>query len=196
MMTSKTQQVSNVTNNIIYKIWRNGNPDKGVLSKLRQFKSIDEAQPVWSALLPSIPDEMLSNSDNPTYEEQAIFAAVHLYAMNQQSKDYCVHDVSYGDGKGIPLFKALRQLAINPDNAIGINRQINQLFGVTSFQQTEKFLTHTIQIAIGMSGHLIIDYGRLASDLYNFQFNRESAKRVHFVWGQDYFGNTDTTDNK
>lgn len=190
-MASKSQEVGNVVNRIIYKLWNNNNPDKGALSKLRQIKDIEHAQEVWDVLLPSIPDDMLSTRDESTKEERAIFAAVRLYAINQQSTDYCVHDVSFGDGKGISLFKALHTIAMNPDNAITINRQINQLFGVTSFQQTEKFLTHTIKIASGMNNHLIVDYSLLARDLYSFQFNRESAKNVHFRWGQQFFGNGD-----
>lgn len=84
------------TRNIILRLYNDGQPNKAALAEIRTATTLNSprAQSLWPVMLAYLPEGMLSRSGQPTKEETAIYTAVRLYALHQQSIERCVYGSS------------------------------------------------------------------------------------------------------
>lgn len=193
-----------VTERIIDQIYKNEN-SKAVLAGLRQTKTIlsPRAQVLWPFLIANLKNEeccVLSQGGVPTREEVAIYEALRLYAIHQQSVDICVHrscslsritstDAASKQEKpllGKPFFKAFSELR-NDETKKALDRRMRSFLGTTHPKSVFNMLVHLVGILKASEANFQVDYALLASDLYWFQYDYTAASRVRLQWGRDYY---------
>ncbi|MFT8728189.1 MAG: type I-E CRISPR-associated protein Cse2/CasB [Liquorilactobacillus ghanensis] len=187
-------KIQNITAQIIYTLYSDGNLDKAVLASARSCAAITDqkAQKVWPIMLASLNDNMLSRTGEPTYSETAIYSAIHFYAIYQQGKEALVYGNSGSEvsDDGLQLFQTLANLRKRDETRVALDRRVQAILGTTNITSLINGLTHLIEILKSnyMSNNLQkIDFAKLASDLYKFQLGYEYANEVRLIWGQQYF---------
>ncbi|WP_201330635.1 type I-E CRISPR-associated protein Cse2/CasB [Lactobacillus nasalidis] len=195
-------EIENVTERIIRQLYNNGNTDKASLSALRSASTIDgyRAQKVWPVFLSNLDENWLSKDGRATRVENAIFAAVRMYALHQQASDYCVfarkvfvkktekkEKKDKNDVSGLELFEALNHLKQNADSPEALDRRVQALLGTSNFTAVIDQLVHLMQIIKSKKNNVQIDYARLAGDLYKFQLGYRQANEVRLHWGEQYY---------
>lgn len=182
------RRISQITQRLMV-LLTNGDPhNKALLAGLRVADEITspQARIAWPVLIGQLDDNMLSQDGRPTYAENAIFTALHLFALHQQGLEESVAGNAH-DGEAIRFFAALAQLRQNADDRVATDRRVEQLLGMTSFEGIRNALTRAEAILKASKGGIKVDYAALAADLYAFQFSYEAANRVLLRWGQDYY---------
>ncbi|KAE9564830.1 CRISPR-associated Cse2 family protein [Companilactobacillus paralimentarius DSM 13238 = JCM 10415] len=177
-------KIEKVTDRVIRSLWRDGKPDKAVLSNVRGAATLlsRQAQSVWPVMMANLDEKMLSRDGRPTYAETAVYAAIRFYAIHQQGQTQFVYSSVHGDdeNKGVSLFKALAQLRNQPDRQEALDRRVKALLATSNVASMIQSLSHSIKI----------DYALLAQDLYDAQFGVDVANQVHLRWGQQYYWST------
>lgn len=193
-MTNKIKpfDIKNVTASIITELYSNGNLDKATLASIRGASSFtsQRAQAVWPIMMAKMEPEMLSRTGEPTYAEIAIYAALRFYAISQQGKDQFTYArwSKNGDTEGVTLFQVLANARQREADRIRFDRRIQPLLSVNNVNRVINELTHLVEMVKNSSQP--IDYAVLASELYSFQLNHETANQVRLRWGQQYFYET------
>ena len=115
--------------------------------------------------------------DEPLPEEHAVFAAVTLYAVHQQSRrDTSMHHRGYSIGRSARLLG--RRIA---DEAV--RRRFTALGTSTTWDETVHHARGLIQ---QLRQHSIpLDYGRFARDLFDLHVGY--GDRVRMSWGRDFY---------
>lgn len=116
--------------------------------------------------------------DGPTREEAAVFSAVTLFALHQQSRrDASVHRRGYSFGRSARLLSrrsspdAVRRRFVAVGTATTLDELVTHARGlIQQFRQYE----------------LPLDYARFARDLFILG-GPSGADSVRTVWGRDYF---------
>lgn len=74
-------KIEKVTDRIIRSLWRDGKPDKAVLSNVRGAATLlsRQAQSVWPVMMANLDEKMLSRDGRPTYAETAVYAAIRFF---------------------------------------------------------------------------------------------------------------------
>ncbi|WEV51051.1 type I-E CRISPR-associated protein Cse2/CasB [Lactobacillus sp. ESL0731] len=188
--------IRKITAKIIDRLYDNGNLDKAALASLRSAATItsQRAQNVWPLLMKYLPEQFLSKNGEPTIGEIAVFAAIRLYAIQQQGKDELVCGDSTkkkakdnAEADGVSLFTALSKLRANEDVRVALDRRIQPLLATNNIASVINSLTHLVEIQKATNQAVKIDYPLLAQDLYDFQTNYHRAGNVRLSWGQQYF---------
>lgn len=184
--------VATITHSIISELYGNGNPDKAILSGLREAETIDSkrAESVWPVLFEKLDDRYLSGSPDgrPTWAETAIYTALRCYAIYQQGSESIVYESSIGpESTGKPLFTALASLRTHEDMEIALDRRLQNLFSSRAFLSTIKAVTQLVRILKSSGLNLKIDFAQLAQDLYKFQKSFEAANQIRLKWGRQYY---------
>lgn len=185
-----TFEIEKTTRQIIYALYRDGNPDKAVLASLRDAVSMTSrrAQVVWPIMMANLPKEQLSRDGVPTRAEVAVYTAIRFYAIHQQGKEPLVYGPAGGDtATGMTLMSALANLRRSEDLRTALDRRVKPLLATTSVTGVVNELTHLVNILKAKNENQKIDYARLAQDLYGLQASYEQANRVRLRWGQQYF---------
>lgn len=185
-----TFEIEKTTRQIIYALYRDGNPDKAVLASLRDAVSVTSrrAQVVWPIMMANLPKNQLSRDGVPTRAEVAVYTAIRFYAIHQQSEEQLVYGPAGGDmSAGTTLMSALANLRRNEDLRTAMDRRVKPLLATTSVTGVVNELTHLVKILKAKNENQKIDYARLAQDLYGLQASYEQANRVRLRWGQQYF---------
>ncbi|QIB68681.1 type I-E CRISPR-associated protein Cse2/CasB [Aminipila butyrica] len=178
-----SKELYQVTARIIFKLGTRLelSETKAILSRLRNSigRDVSETVSIWPLVFEEVPLEYLSTSGTPTYQENAILAALQLYALHQQGRSESVHE-SPGNSVG----KALHN--IRDLNNTALDRRFNALITSGNFKELTTHLRHLISILKQEKGTKI-DYAKLAEDFYWYQMSPESANRMRMRWGQDYY---------
>ncbi|MFT3983833.1 MAG: type I-E CRISPR-associated protein Cse2/CasB [Lachnospiraceae bacterium] len=178
-----SEELYKVTARIIYKLGERLelSETKAILSRLRNSigRDISETIAIWPLLFEEVPLEYLSKNGIPTNQENAILAALQLYALHQQGKSKSVHE-STGNNIG----KALHD--IRDTNNTALDRRFNALITSGNFKELITHLRHLISI-FKQEADTKIDYAKLAKDFYWYQMSSESANRMRMRWGQGYY---------
>lgn len=185
------QTIRSATTRIIKTLYADGNQDKALLASLRGSTTLTSprAEPVWPLLFSVLDDRWLSRTGEPTSAETAIFTALRLYAIHQQSNSASVYasSVPYEEAEGKTIFGFLATLRQNPDSRAALDRRVQQLLTTTNIGSLFNALTHLASIIKATDHGVKIDYPNLAEDLYWFQQSYEQANAVKLRWGQDYY---------
>lgn len=178
---------------ILWHLYGNGNLNKAVLAGARHAVSMTspQAQAVWPVMMAELTKPMLSRDGKPTYAETATYAAIRLFAINQQGTETCVYAPSFNNGnedaEGVSLFFALASLRQKDDARVALDRRVQALLATTNVDSVINSLVHLVSILKANQRTRQIDYALLADDLYHFQMSYEQANRVRLNWGRQYF---------
>lgn len=178
-----SEELYKVTARIIYKLGERLelSETKAILSRLRNSigRDISETIAIWPLLFEEVPLEYLSKNGIPTNQENAILAALQLYALHQQGKSKSVHESTDNN-----IGKALHD--IRDTNNTALDRRFNALITSGNFKELITHLRHLISI-FKQEADTKIDYAKLAEDFYWYQMSSESANRMRMRWGQGYY---------
>lgn len=156
----------------------------GVLAALRQAGPTAGNDPrVWNLLFEGMPPELEGRGTDPSYAEQAVQAAFHLFAHHQQSMTEPMHR------RGVPFGTAVGQLA---RSRAGEKEKFDDAT-LKRFQGAAMAHTHDARVMLlrqlvsmmraEKSPTIGFDYGHLAADLFRFQFP-DRASNVRLAWGR------------
>jgi CRISPR system Cascade subunit CasB len=143
---------------------------------------------VWEWTLNELPEQLLSQSGEPTYGEWAIHTAMTLYAFHQQGKDIKIANMSTPQ---IMLGHGIRRLSLarmkgkgDQEEDQGVVRRYQAIISSNSFSELTSHLKGIIQLL--KAADIPLDYPRLAADLYEFQFP-QNRNKLRLLWGQQYY---------
>ena len=158
------------------------NSRKAMLANLRRGvgRIPGDAPELWGIFLQDMPLELQSKNGTPTAGEWAVYLALTLYALHQQSQhtDMNMPDISLGS--------AVRRLADGEPEGSPSFRRFQKLLTASSIQEIAHYLRGMIQLLRDKA--IPLDYSRLAKELYLSQF-QTTAPQVRLLWGQDYYYN-------
>lgn len=154
---------------------------RATLANLRRGigKSPGDMPELWGLILADLPEELLSKTGEPTKGEWAVYTALTLYAMHQQSKNICMHE----DGTG--LGTAVGKLVKIEEERERITRRFNMFASSSDIEEVSIHLRGLIRL-LRKEG-IALDYVKLACDLYDFQWREDSQAKVRLRWGQDFY---------
>lgn len=201
---SKVESIKQTVRQIIVTYFQVGDPRKrnrerpvnAMLAFLRRGvgKSPGDLPELFGFFLQEMPEELSGGKGDggtPTAAEWAIYLALTLYAVHQQSRNpqkdpMHKHEVRFGS--------AVRDLAKKrkekPEES-GILSRFNALMTAKSMPERANHLRAIVQ---QLRAHgVALDYGLLAKDLYDFQFPASEA-RVRLRWGRDYYSQKNDPD--
>lgn len=117
--------------------------------------------------------------DKPTPAEEAVFAALTLFAMHQQShRDASMHRKGYSFGR------STRLLGRHSNAQDAVRARFTAVATASTWDETVHHARGLIQQlrAYGIA----LDYARFAVDLYRLRFP-EPADQVRLAWGRDFY---------
>ena len=156
------------------------NQKKAIFAELRHGlgKKPGEVPSVWGIIFEDMPDEWMRKDGNASYEENAVYGALTLYALHMQGKD---HDMQNNEQT---IGNAIGKLAAKAD----FGERIRKRFIILLNSQDVEGLTYYLRGLINMlrKENIGFDYARLAKDLYEYEFP-DHMNRIRLSWGQDYY---------
>ncbi len=178
----KQKKVWGATDGIIQRIeGLKGSQRSAELAKLRNStgKPLGEAEDVWPVFFRYLPPEFLSENGRETYEENAIYITLQLYALCMQgASSGVISDDDYGSiGKTIAAGR-------DKDDPGALDRRFNALITATDFNELTYHLRHLISI-VKRKGSIAINFPRLAQDLFSIQMGNK--KKMCLKWASDYY---------
>lgn len=154
-------------------------------------KPLGSTPETWSVFKGGFPEQLLGRGEGPNYAERAVFHAITLYALHQQSKtDRPMHLIPEADEHGkqprLGIGEAVRRIAnpSNPDESKAILRRFNAITTAQTFEALVYHLRGLVQLLRTES--IPLDYGLLAADLYRLQFP-EARQSVHLNWARQLY---------
>ena len=140
-----------------------------------------DAPEIWGILFADMPEEMMSRNGKPTKEEWAVYTALTLYALHQQSRDVREENMHR---RNIRLGQAVAGLVKSEDDRERVARRFNAFATASDMQEAAYHLRGLIQLL--RAANIPLDYVRLAQELYRFQ-DPDEAPKVRLAWGQDFY---------
>lgn len=185
MSINKKADMYDTMNRIIWRLdktEREGGKNAAILAALRNStgKDLSEAEDVWPLLFENLPESFLSRSGVPTAEENAIFAALQLYAIAKQgTSQNVISDSTFRGSIGKSL-----SAGRNADSEAALDRRFNAMITADTF---DEFIYHLRQMMKILKAKTIctVNFAKLAEDLYRYQ--RGQKKQVCFRWATEYY---------
>lgn len=149
------------------------------LAQLRRGvgKEVGAVPDLWQYTLEGLPGDPHRQGDLPTINERAVYAAMTLYAVHQQSRGQEMHQ------PGQSLGTAVRQLRTRAASAEAVRRRFVALGTAETFDEV---VHHARGLITQLRSHGIpLDYGMLTEDLVYLQ--TRGADRVRLRWGRDFY---------
>ena len=170
------------------------NQRRAELAKLRRGigHAPGELPDLWGGLLQGMPASFYG-TNGPSHEEWAVYLALTLYALHQQSNDtVCVSRP--GSTLGWAVRRLAEQTVANGQDwtESSILRRFNALATAEEITETSHHLRGMIQLLrAAKDGSIPLDYPRLAVDLYELQCDdphySDKPANVRLRWGQDLY---------
>lgn len=140
---------------------------------------------LWGMLFAEMPEKMLSQNGQPTREEWAIYTALTLYALHQQSSKISEQNMHAAEKPENRLGRAVARLVKDEENdRERIARRFNAFATADDMLTAAHHLRGLIQLL--RAEEIPLDYVHLAENLYDFQ-NPDSRPSVRLEWGQDFY---------
>ena len=143
-----------------------------------------ELPDLWGHIFEDFPEEYMSRDGSPSKEELAYYTALTLFAAHQRGRN-TKKDPMHTEK--VSLGQAMRTLA-GPDTQSDAFDRIRKRFNICAsaadFQSLSVRLRGLVHYMKGAG--VALDYGKLADDLFFFQFPGSVAK-VRLRWGQDFY---------
>lgn len=183
-------EIGKVTRGIIGRLYADGNLNRAVLASLRGAATINspKAQPVWPIIFAALDRKYLSEDGTPTHAEVAIFAALRLFAIQQQGRETPVYLMKKdASDSNLNFFSRLAKLRGTAESSDALDRRFQTLVSATTVDSVIHSLVSLGNIVKSNDKTGTIDFPRLAEDLYWFQANFEYANRIKLSWGEKYY---------
>lgn len=183
---NKASMVSDSVNRGISRLNAGDPASTAMLARLRRGvgKTLEESPDTWEMILSVMPEELMDGSfegTRATEAESAVYSAMTLYAVHQQSKIQCVNQ------SGISFGRAVGRLAKGDENAVkGIQRRFNAVITSSDLDELTHHARGLIQLMRSSEPVVGFDYSQFAKDLYNYQFP-DGRRSVILRWGQDFY---------
>ncbi len=191
------------TNNIAY------NTAKSILIKLDSTRDASSTKALLANMRNSADKDISNNVDalayvfsnlsygeddrggELSYMEQAIFTAIQMYAIHQQSNVESVlkfgNDDENESGEKKYKYKANigdALATLRSDESESIDKRFNAMITATNFNKLSYHLRQMIKILKSKSDAKV-DYAKLAEDLYWFMIGRK--EEVRLSWARSYY---------
>ena len=157
--------------------------NRATLSRLRRAVGMPPgADPeIWTQTLGDLPEGLSGKGRTPSPGEWATHVALTLYAIHVQSSDAPAQE------DGVGLGKAVGRLAAGYNSKSQDANPHQKRMAEASRSDGIEVLSWRLRSIVRLLGRegIGIDYGRLAMDLYWFQFER-SRPQVVLNWGRGY----------
>lgn len=192
-MDKEIDTVYKVANRMILKLERQEQNDERnavALAAIRHStgKDLSEALSVWPLLFESLPTSFLSKLDKPTYEENAIFYMLQIYAVCRQG---AVRNVAADSSFNGSLGKSL-SAGRNENNTKTMDRRFNAMISADSLNGFVYYLRQLVK-QVSAKNSMVINFAKLANDLYWYQ--KGSKMKICFRWATDYYGYRDESNS-
>ncbi len=185
-MATTQKDVQAYTAKAIHRILNMANPaaQKAALANLRRGIGHEpgEIPQLWGEFLLDLPEEMFGRKGLASREEWAVYTALTLFALHQQGH---VPNSDPMHIEGQTFGAAVARLATDEDEKERVLRHLNATATANSIAALAHYLRGLIQLL--RAQHIPLDYGRLAGDIYSYQFP-ERINQVRLKWGQDFYG--------
>ena len=136
-----------------------------------------EIPELWGMIFDNIPAELMGHNA-ASNAEWAIYTALTLYALHQQSNDTNMNQ------KDMSVGRAAARLVKNEDDTKRILNRLNLVVTSVSPEDLAYHLRGVVQLL--KSENIPLDYARLAKELYLF-YNQEWAGDIKLSWGRDFY---------
>lgn len=189
------------TNNIAY------NTAKSILIKLDSTRDASSTKALLANMRNSADKDISNNVDalayvfsnlsygeddrggELSYMEQAIFTAIQMYAIHQQSNVESVLKFGNGDENESREKKYKANIGdalatLRSDESESIDKRFNAMITATNFNKLSYHLRQMIKILKSKSDAKV-DYAKLAEDLYWFMIGRK--EEVRLSWARSYY---------
>jgi len=162
---------------------KNESEVRATLARLRRGvgKAPGSMPALWGVTMDGMPEELVSNSESPTYGEWATHTALTLYALHQQGKDI------KGQGmhmEGAALGASLRKLIKDDADEVRVKRRFDAAATSEDLGEISHHMRGLVQLLKAQG--IPLDYPALAEDLYRFQ-TPEARDSVRLKWGRDFY---------
>lgn len=186
-MESKKDSIYKVTSAILNKINNTIETPKtkALLANIRNSinKNMSDNIETMAYIFSNVPEEYLGNSGKLTYQEEAIFTAVLLYAIHQQSNNNSVLKIDYEkDERRQNIGDALSTL--RSDDSESIDKRFNAMITSSNFKELKHHLRQLIKILKAKSDAKV-DYAKLADDLYWYLIGQKD--KIKLQWSRSYY---------
>ena len=158
---------------------------KATLAELRRGvgRAPGELPDLWGILLEGLPEELEGTGGEPSEAENALYTALTLFAVHQQGWDprsNPMHRIGSSFGA------AVAQLAPRGDETARerVERRFTRAATSTGLPELAHHLRGLVQLL--RAEGLPVDWAQMASQLYRWQFPRQTAS-VCLRWGEDFY---------
>ena len=170
------KQISSLSNHLEAGI------SKAKLAQLRRGigKKPGENPEIWGSFLVDLPEQLMSNTAEPSKAEWAIYITLTMFARHQQGHSEPVNRQGYEYYLG----QAVGKLIKNNDDLDRVQRR----FSVMALSSDMVELSYHLRCIIRLLSDqdILLDYADLAKELFLFQFDN-SADNIRLKWGQDFY---------
>lgn len=184
-MVDFAKQVRQYTASRIHRWMTDGNANRvrAELASMRRGigRAPGEIPELWGTLLDGFPEEMMSQTGEPTRAEWAVTIALTMFALHQQGKSISESPMH---ADGVPLGCAVRKLVKNEEDFERIRRRFNTFATAADMHECAYYLRGLVQLL--RAEDIALDYPALACDLFYYQTD-DGARRVRLRWGQDFY---------
>jgi len=181
----REQEVASFTEKKIMQLTnrQSGSAQRAALAHLRQGagRVPGEMPQLWGEILYQMPEEMYSQSGEPSREEWAVYTALTLFALHQQGRDPgadCMHR------EGVSLGTAVSGLVHAEQDRERIWKRFVKVVTAGDMIELSYHLRGIVQLL--RAEGTALDYAALAKELYLFQ-TPHAVQRVKLRWGQDFY---------
>lgn len=184
MKQNKVYDAANKMINIMESMYRK-NENRALLSDFRNSagKPFSRAENIWPFMFENLPGEFLGKGVGATYEENAIYAALQLYAICRQGSSVNIIVDSKNAGNIGDSFSVMRG-----KDSKAVDRRFNALTMCSTFDELYYHLRQLIKLLMGeVTKPVAIDFARLAEDLFWYQMGK--GKEICFSWAKEYYRN-------
>lgn len=144
-----------------------------------------ELPQLFGSMLLDMPEDFMSEDGNVTKAEWSCYTALTLYAVHQQG--FAVRTKPMHTKEDISIGRALAKMSAALNDANAEDRSLQKLHSFATSVDMKEASHHLRNIIRLLSDNGIpVNYGKLASDLYEFQFS-DGKNRVNLRWGQDFY---------
>lgn len=163
---------------------------KARLALLRQGigKKPGELPELWGAFLQTLPQELMSRGNEPSYAEWAIYTALTLLALHQQGHSEPMN----AQGREHSLGCAARRLVHGEEGEERIRLKLSLAARADDMVEVAYRLKTLIRL-LSAEG-IPLNYVDLAGDLFLFQ-SESHADRIRLKWGQDFYRSIKANEN-
>lgn len=186
-LTEQAKQVSKFTESKLSSLVDRSEPQvRAALANLRRGvgRKPGELPQLYGEFLEDMPETLYFKGNKPSDAEWAVYMAVTLYALHQQSKDIRKNNMNQ-IGEDYSLGAAASKLVADKDDRERIWRRFYVVASSEDMQEMNYHLRGLIQLL--RDKDIPLDYPQLAKDLFWYQCSRESANNVRLKWGRDFY---------